>query len=76
MKIIHKILRIAQLLAALGLIALYFLYEHIWMFVAEHAPFLSFMNFADTIVFLIIGVVASVPVRYIVEKIVESKFML
>jgi hypothetical protein len=46
------------------------------VFVAEHAPFLSFMNFADTIVFLIIGVVASVPVRYIVEKIVESKFML
>jgi hypothetical protein len=29
MKIINKILRIAQLLAALGLIALYFLYEHI-----------------------------------------------
>ena len=76
MKIINKILRIAQLLAALALIALYFLYEHIWVFIAENVPSLSFLNFADTIIFLIIGIVASVPVRYIVEKIVESKFML
>lgn len=76
MKFIHKILRFTQFLAALVLIAGYLFYDKIWAFVAEYAPQFSFVNFADTFIYLIIGVVASIPVRYVVEKIIESKFML
>jgi DNA integrity scanning protein DisA with diadenylate cyclase activity len=77
MKLVNKFIRFTQLIAALVLISGYFLHE----------PAIQLMKTVDLVdiprdvlitvyYYTIAYIVGMVPVRYVIEKIVESKFML
>lgn len=76
MKIVNGLLRFAQLLAALALIVGYIFNGMIWDLVLRFDLGISFDTFVNGYLIGIGFVLVSVPVRYVLEKIVESKFLL
>ena len=76
MKLVNKILRFVQLVGAVALIAGYFLNDIVWNLVLDLDLGISYANFVDIYLISIAIVVGLVPIRYIFEKLVESKFLL
>jgi hypothetical protein len=76
MKLVNKILRFVQLVGSVALIAGYFLNDIVWNLVLDLDLGISYANFVDIYLLSIAIVVGLVPIRYIFEKLVESKFLL
>jgi DNA integrity scanning protein DisA with diadenylate cyclase activity len=77
MKVLNRILRFTQLIAALSLISGWFLHEP----VVEFIHTLDFIDISRDLMIQIYYytaayVIGIIPVRWMIEKVVESKFML
>lgn len=76
MKLVNKMLRFIQLGVTVVLMAGYFLHDYVWEFILCVGLDVTFDFVVDTYLAMIAIVLGLVPVRYVVEKIVESKFLI
>ena len=76
MKLVNGILRFTQLLAALALIAGYIFNGLIWDLVQMLNLGLTYEFVVDAYLIAIAFVVGIIPIRFVIEKIIESKFLL
>ena len=76
MKIVNKLLRFSQLLIAVALVGGYFLRATIYELSVELDLGITYFNFMYAYFVLGVVLLGSIPIRYIVEKIVEAKYLL
>lgn len=76
MKLVNNLLRFTQFIAALALIAGYIFNDQVWDLVQMLNLGLTYEFVVDSYLIAIAFVVGIVPIRYVIEKIVESKFLL
>lgn len=76
MKLVNKLLRFGQLLASIALIVGYIFNDYVWDLVVWIGLDVTY----DFVVYAYLGIIAFVvilvPIRYVIEKVVESKFLL
>ena len=76
MKLVNGILRFVQLKAALALIAGYIFNGLVWDLVQKLNLGLTYEFVVDAYLITIAFVVGIIPIRFVIEKIIESKFLL
>lgn len=76
MKLVNKLLRFAQLLVSVAVIGGFIFNDLVWDIVVWTGLDVSY----DFVVYAYLGMIAFVvgvvPIRYVIEKVVESKFLL